>query len=97
MTHDELITRIGALADEAGVLWCYLPDSTRLRGHRGVPDMILAGPRGQIHAEVKTGTALEAGQVTWREMLISAGAACPVWHPVHLWDGTINRAIASIA
>ena len=97
MTHDELVARIGALADQSGVLWCYLPDSTRLRGHRGAPDMLLAGPRGVIHAEVKTGTALEADQAAWREMLTVAGAACPVWQPVHLWDGTVNRAIAGIA
>lgn len=97
MTHDELVKRIGALADDAGVLWCYLPDSKRLRGHRGVPDMVLAGPRGLLFAEVKTGTELEPYQHVWQAMLTKGGTGCAVWHPVALWDGTISRAIGSIA
>jgi hypothetical protein len=97
MTHDELIARIGQRADDLGLLWAYWPSSVRLRGHRGAPDMLLAGPGGIAFAEVKTGTALEPDQVTWRDMLTAAGARWYVWHPAGLWDGSIRRELGKLA
>jgi hypothetical protein len=89
MDHDVLVARIGELADRAGVRWVYFPRSIGLRGHRGFPDLVLAGPGGLALAECKTGTQLEPDQEAWRDVLRAAGAAWHLWHPADLWNGRI--------
>lgn len=97
MTHDEVIARIGQLADELGVRWVYYPRTVQLRGHRGAPDILLAGPGGVAFAEIKTGTDLEPDQVRWRDVLQAAGARWHLWQPGSLWDDSISCELRRLA
>lgn len=97
MTHDEVIARIGERADELGVLWAYFPSSVRMRGHRGAPDMLLAGRGGIAFAEIKTGTSLEPNQVAWRDILLAGRIAWHLWQPGSLWDGSVDRELHRLA
>ena len=97
MHHDELVARIGERADKAGVLWVYFPRSTLLRGHRGFPDLVLAGPGGVGFAEVKTGSGLDDGQAGWRDTLLCGGAVWHLWRPADLWTGTVEAELARLA
>jgi hypothetical protein len=97
VTHDEVIARVGQLADGLGVLWVYYPRTVQLRGHRGAPDMLLAGPGGVVFSEIKTGTELEPGQVAWRDTLRAGGVAWHLWQPANLWDGSIDRELHRLA
>lgn len=97
VTHDEVITQIGQLADELGVRWVYYPRTVQLRGHRGAPDVLLAGPGGVAFAEVKTGTGLEPDQAVWRDVLQAAGARWHLWQPVSLWDGSVRGELQRLA
>ena len=99
MNHDEVIARIGQLADQTGVVrWAYFPSSVRVRGHRGLPDLLLAGPGGIAFAEIKTGSgALEPGQIAWRDTLLASGAAWHLWWPAALYDGSVDRELRRLA
>jgi len=97
VTHDEVIGRVGGLADELGVMWVYFPRSVLLRGQRGVPDLLLAGPGGVAFAEIKTGTALEPDQVAWRDVLRSVGVPWHLWQPGSLFDGSVTRELRRLA
>jgi hypothetical protein len=97
MNHDEVIARIGQLADDHGLLWVYYPRTVQLRGHRGAPDLLLAGRGGIAFAEIKTGTQLEPAQLAWRDMLRAAGAWWHLWQPGNLWDGSIGQELQRLA
>ena len=96
MNHDVLVDRVGELADQAGVRWVYFPRSIGLRGHRGFPDLVLAGPGGLALAEAKT-DELEPDQEAWRDILRASGAAWHLWHPVDLWNGRIAAELNRLA
>jgi hypothetical protein len=96
--HDEVVAGVGQLADRAGVLWMYQPRSGRLIGHRGGPDMLLAGPGGVAFAEIKTGgNVLDPAQITWRDMLLAGNVPWHLWWPANLWDGTVGAEILRLA
>jgi hypothetical protein len=96
--HDQVIARIGELADERSLKWVYFPSSVQMRGHRGFPDLLVAGSGGVAFAEIKTGTSLEQGQILWRDVL-QAGGACAwcLWQPVSLHDGTVTAELDRLA
>lgn len=75
MNHNEVVIRIGLMAADRGIKWAYFPSSVRLLGHRGFPDMLLAGPGGIAFIEVKTSSApdLSPGQSRWKWMLRASG------------------------
>lgn len=64
----------------------------------GFPDLVIAGPRGLLFAELKTMTGrLRPEQETWRDLLLQGGAAWHLWRPDSLTDGTIGRHLAQIS
>lgn len=95
--HDEIVARIGQRADQLGVLWTYNPSSVQVQGHRGVPDMLLAGPGGIALAEIKTGGGLEDGQERWRDILLAGRVAWHLWMFGSLYDGSVDQELHRLA
>lgn len=106
MTHDELQIKVAALASELGLLWHYCTDSRRCRGHRGLPDLLIAGPNGLVFAELKTEyDDTTAEQDLWGWTLTRAWTSMGlaghpsgwiVWRESDLADGSIRRALEEI-
>lgn len=72
--HHELCIGIIRDAVALGLLATYNPDSRQVVGATGFPDIVIAGPRGVIWVEVKTGRArLSAEQTGWKWTLLAAG------------------------
>lgn len=98
MTHNGLVDAILLDAGRLGIVGHYCPDSRRCRGQAGLPDLILAGRRGILFAEVKTGSGdTTAAQDLWIWYLHESG------HVVHIWterayaDGIVQRQLENIA
>ena len=72
-----------AAARLGGWLVSHHPDSRKLLGDPGIPDLTLAHPpRGVLFIEAKTRAGrLRAGQIRWRTVLEGAGAAVAVVRP----------------
>ena len=66
-----------------GWLACHHPDSRRMAGDPGLPDVVLAHPRrGVLFVECKARSGrLRAGQARWRTVLEAAGAAVVAVRP----------------
>lgn len=86
MTHDDLCEAVVTLADSMNLRAVYNPDSRRIKGGRGFPDVTVAGPRGVLFAEVKTGLGeLSSEQRHWFWMLRASGQLVTVIRPLE-WD-----------
>jgi hypothetical protein len=89
------------------VQWC--GDSRRCDGHRGYPDVFIAGPCGILLAELKEpGGETSADQDLWLWMLHQIDLLCSceckrrrplsvVWTRADLDSGTIERTLADLA
>lgn len=54
VSEAELTSDVIGLADSLGLLWHHCPDSRRCKGNPGFPDLLVAGPRGLVLAELKS-------------------------------------------
>jgi hypothetical protein len=107
MTEQELLRNIEELCDELGLFWHHCNDSRHCSGHKGIPDLIIAGQGGLVLAELKS----ESGESSahqdlwgwtltraWRAMNAQAHpSGWVLWRPLHLADGTIRAALEGIA
>lgn len=88
---------IAEWAERYGVLVHHCRDSRHCDGQRGLPDVILAGPRGVLFVELKSSMhGMTSHQRTWHWMLKAAGAQVVTWLPSHFRNGTAEAAIAAI-
>ena len=84
-------------AERYGVLVHHCGDSRRCTGDRGLPDVILAGPRGLLFVELKSSMhGLTEGQRTWHWMLKAAGAQVVTWLPSHFRNGQAEAVVRSL-
>lgn len=98
MKHHELVQHIIRTAAELGLLAHYCARSEFCVGNRGLPDLIIAGPRGMILAEIKTGSGdLTAEQDLWVWMIAQSDQKRGVvWRENH-WETDIRKALTMIA
>lgn len=99
MTEKQFLAAVVGLAVELDLLVYHVHDSRQLSvSDPGFPDLVLAGGRGVLFAELKTGRGqLSPAQVAWHWRLQAAGAAWRLWRPVHLQSGEIHRDMKAIA
>lgn len=94
MTEAELQREIMQLCKSWGLL-CYHTRDSRLSSP-GFPDLVIAGRRGVIFAELKSpGGKLSAHQHQWRYTLLANGMAFRIWRPQH-WPGEIQFELARL-
>lgn len=104
MTETELQREVQALCDELGLLWHHCRDSRACDGPRGLPDLIVAGPRGVLFAELKSEDGdRSADQDLWGWTLTRAAEGesrrmnYRLWRPAHLASGLIATELRRIA
>lgn len=83
LTEAQFQQQVTDLCDVLRLKWHHETDSRRSK--EGFPDLVIAGPRGVVFAELKT----EKGKVTkaqqeWIETLERSGAFAYVWRPSQL-------------
>ena len=99
MTEDQLLSAVVELAKFAGFKVCHFRPArtekgwrTAVQGHKGFPDVIIAGHTRFIVAEVKTAQgSLTDEQARWRLELDRAGVEYHLWRPQDWDEGTIAR------
>jgi hypothetical protein len=96
MTHDELLQQVTNECNRLGLLWHHPPDSRRERA--GWPDLVIAGPRGILFAEIKS----EDGRVTqaqWRtgRQLLAWGHTWAEWRPADWLNGHVQGRLHQLA
>ena len=95
MTEQQLLAAVTEMAGYLGI-FCYHTHDSR-RSDPGFPDLVLAGTRGVIFAELKTETGrVSHFQAQWRWRLLAAGAAWRLWRPADLQSGEILRELKGI-
>lgn len=100
---ERVLTAVIDLLAEFGdqIRWHHCVDSRICRGHRGFPDLIIAGPLGVITREIKPTPhhRLDPGQTAWRYML-TAAASSPlgwgIWSQQDLDDGRARAEIEAL-
>lgn len=104
MTETGLQREVQALCDEYGLLWHHCRDSRACYGPRGLPDLIAAGPRGLILAELKSADGdRSADQDLWAWTLTRAAEGGSVrldyqlWRPADLASGLIAAELRRIS
>ena len=96
MTEKEFLAAVTELAGYTGLLVYHTYDSRR--SDPGFPDLVLAGGRGVIFAELKTDHGeLSTAQVTWKWRLLAGHCNWRLWRPRHLQSGLILRELKGIA
>ncbi len=97
MTHREFQVRVQQMCTARKLLWHASHQAIACHG-KGLPDMIIAGPRGVIFAELKTpGAKLSPEQARWKHALLSSGAWHVVWTPADVVTGAVGNALDEIA
>ena len=94
-------------ANSAGLLAHWCPDSRRCAGNPGFPDVLIAGPRGLLLAELKlAGAGTSAEQDLWAWTISEASDAraaggrplgYELWGPADLQVGIVDRALEQLA
>lgn len=96
MSEAQLLSEVLALCAQHHVLAFHSTDARRDTG-LGFPDLVIAGRRGVLFAELKTAHgSLSPHQTVWKYSLISAGEVWILWRPEDLLSGAIERAIKAI-
>ena len=97
MTEAELRETVLDRAARAGIYAHAIPDSRRVLGRPGFPDLLLASPKGIRFWELKTtGGNLSRDEQLWKYMLQAAGAAWAVRRPADLGSGQIDFELAEL-
>ena len=96
VTEEQFLAAVTERAGYAGLLVYHTYDSRR--SDPGFPDLVLAGDRGVIFAELKTDHGeLSNAQVAWKWKLLGGGCNWKLWRPQHLESGLILREMKGIA
>jgi hypothetical protein len=96
MTEETLQASVLELAKALGILPYHTHDSRR--SPAGFPDLVLAGRRGVIFAELKSaGGAMRPEQTTWKYMLLASGQRWRLWRPGDWTTGVIKDDLKEIA
>ena len=94
MTEAEFAGEVEARIRAAGLLYHWCRDSRRCAGQRGFPDLIIAGSRGLLAAELKLADGeTTAGQDLWGWTIRESGHAWVLWQPADLGNGRIDSAL----
>jgi len=99
MTEAELIKLVIDFAHEQqpAVFALHFPDSRRIQGDPGLPDLLLLGEYRLIWRELKCdGTELRRDQRAWRWRLESAGQDYAEWVPGDWRSGQIQAEIIGL-
>jgi hypothetical protein len=98
MTERELVAEVTNLCDQLGLLWHHCRDTRPCRGPRGLPDLIITGPRGVIFAELKSEDgATSPDQDLWLWTLRKGGATIELWRPADLESGIVRALLEQLA
>jgi hypothetical protein len=98
VTEAQLLARVTFTLDELDLLWHHCPDSRRCQGRRGLPDLIIAGPRGVLFAELKdNGGETSANQDRWLLTLHGGSVPYAVWRPADWESGLIEAMLRELA
>ncbi|HYB19019.1 MAG TPA: hypothetical protein VEF71_26615 [Streptosporangiaceae bacterium] len=99
MTEAELIKLVIDFAhqQQPAVYVLHFPDSRRIQGDPGLPDLLLLGEYRLIWRQLKgDGTQLRAAQRAWRWRLQSAGQDYAEWVPGDWRSGQIQAEITAL-
>jgi hypothetical protein len=100
VTEKELIKLIIDFAhqQQPAVYMLHFPDSRRIQGDPGLPDLLLLGEYRLIWRELKCdGTELRGDQRAWRWRLTSAGQDYAEWVPGDWRSGQIQAEITALS
>lgn len=96
MTEEQLQASVLDLAKALGMLAYHTHDSRRSAA--GFPDLVLAGTRGVIFAELKSaGGTMRPEQTNWKYMLIAGGQRWRLYRPGDWATGVIQSDLKEIA
>lgn len=92
MTELELLAAVVEQCGELGLLWHHCTDSRSCHGASGFPDLVIAGRRGVIFAELKSDIGeTSAEQDLWLWTLARTSILYQlVWRPADLETGRIR-------
>ena len=97
MTEAELLGRVRELCKDYRLYYFHCRDSRGSSG-AGFPDLVIAGQRGVIFAELKSSAgSLTPDQRGWGSVLRKAGERWVVWRPADLDNGVITEALESLS
>ena len=99
MTEAELINLVIDFAHQRqpAIYVLHFPDSRRIQGDPGFPDLLLVGEYRLIWRELKCdGTQLRGGQRAWKWRLISAREDYAEWVPGDWRSGQIQAEITAL-
>lgn len=99
MTEAELVAEVSKLCGQLGLLWHHCRDARCCRGPRGLPDLIVAGPRGVIFAELKSEDGdTSPDQDLWLWTVAKGKrAGVELWRPRDLQSGIIRAVLEALA
>ena len=93
MSEASLQANVIELAEALGYTVAHIRDS-RAQQVVGYPDLVVAGHRRIIHAELKVEHGkLTPAQELWRGLILDAGHDWYLWRPSSWLDGTIERVL----
>jgi hypothetical protein len=96
VTEKQLLAAVVELAGYTGLLVYHTYDSRR--SDPGFPDLVLAGGRGVIFAELKTEHGeMSSAQLAWKWRLLAGRSTWRLWRPSHLQSGQILQEMKAIA
>lgn len=96
MSERDLYYEVTRICDQLELLWHHCADSRHCMGTPGLPDLIIAGPRGVIYAELKSADGeTDADQDKWIWTLRRSTFPYPlmrmyIWTPADLESGEIR-------
>lgn len=98
MTEAELLGQVVKLAERYRVYLAHWPDSRRMIGVPGYPDVTLAGTSGFMLAELKDQDGeVSPAQRRWKWQLQRCGIRWELWRPADLESGHIEETIKALA
>ena len=97
MPEARMLGEIRHLCDQFGLMFYHARDS-RSSGDPGLPDLVIAGPRGLIFRELKPQEGdLRWHQRRWFRVLRQARQSCEIWRPSDWFSGQVRRELEIIA
>lgn len=101
MTNERVVPEVSRLLEGFGsrLAWVHITNSVLVNGSPGFPDFLIAGRGGLLFAECKpsAGRRPRPDQLTWKYMLLAAGARWELWTQTDLDNGTIERELNALA
>ena len=98
MLEAEVVAKTLEVLAEYDFRACHLPDSRRLQGDRGAPDIIAVRPPHLVFIECKRQVNIKhpPHQVAWQEDLRDSGAMVWIVQPADLRTGRLALALAGL-